>query len=195
MFGEEADMTFNIQADGKGTGSFQGETGDFTWKQAGDDKITINFDGGSNTVEATLKDGVLSVQMQEDTEGMLLLTKDGKLEGAREISSAKAKDITSENALLGEWTLSGMAMSGLSMYGDAEALAKASGEVTETTVTFEQGGTAKVFGQDAKWTVGADGATVEMQGTAIPVKALDNDILLDVSSIIPGIDLVFVLSK
>ena len=149
-----------------------------------------------NTVEFTLTDGVLSGALESDGEqGTMLFTKDGKLPNAVEISTSAATPITSEADLIGEWKLSGMNMMGMIAYGDSETLASLSGE-GDTSVVFEQGGKCKMAGEEAKYTVGENGAEIEYNGTKIPILGLDGNILMDLGSVSgSGVELVMMYSK
>ena len=149
-----------------------------------------------NTVEFTLTDGVLSGALESDGEqGTMLFTKDGKLPNAVEISTSAAKPITSEAELIGEWKLSGMNMMGMIAYGDSETLASLSGE-GDTSIVFEQGGKCKMAGEEAKYSVGENGAEIEYNGTKIPILGLDGNILMDLGSVSgSGVELVMMYSK
>lgn len=196
LLGSEANMSMDIQAGGKCVANFEDEETEMAWKLKDDNTISIEWRDSDTLKDIKYEDGVLSLDLSDDSvEGIVKFTKDGTYAGARDISSSKAVNFTSEDEIVGEWTLSGMGMSGVSMFGDPEMLAKFSGEVTETKVVFEKDGTATLFGEKATWAVGADGATTTMADAAIPLKNLDGDLLIDVSSAVPGVDLVFLLSK
>ena len=201
LLGEDTSgSTLSVKSDGTGSITFGGESVDFTWAQNTDDSIVITPKTESDSIKTApvkYEDGALKMTMEDnDMTGTLIFTADGTYPGAKEISADAATPITSEAALVGEWKLTGANMMGISMYGSADDLAAVMGGTTDTTLTFEQGGTAKAFGEDATWTVGSDGASFTMSGTSIPVKALGDDIVIDASAELGGtMTILMVFSK
>ena len=170
------------------------DTADATWKTTGDTtaEITVN----DNAVPLSYEDGAILVTMENDGfNGTMILTKDGTYAKLTTIDTEGAKAITSESALIGNWNLCGVNMMGVSMYGSAEDLAAVSGD-SDMTLVIEQGGSAKIMGGDATWSVGSDGASISIDGVTIPVQALDNgNLVVDASGITGGMSVVLVYSK
>ncbi|MBQ9041322.1 MAG: hypothetical protein IJ111_00740 [Eggerthellaceae bacterium] len=153
-----------------------------------------DLDADSFTATATLEDDALKIVMGEGAEqATLILTKDGTYADAKTIDASAATPITSEDALVGSYTLTGMNMMGISMYGPAEALSAMAGG-TDMTVTFEKGGKVDFMGSEATFTVGADGAAIVEGEAQVPVKALGDDIAIDMSEFL-GMQMVMVFSK
>ena len=199
MFGKDDPTTLVLNADGTGTLMFAGEGGDITWTQK--DANTISITAGSSTaMDVVYDDGALVLTMADaEFSGRLLFTKDGTYAKIKEISLADAKDITSEDALVGTWALTGMNLGGVTMYGDAADLAQLSG-ADDMTIVLEKGGTGKAFGDDVTWAVSSNGATITVSGVALPVKALGDNIVVDVTSAtgnlnLGGANTLFLFSK
>ena len=188
-----AETLLTVKDDGTGKLVFASEGGDFTWKQKNDDAITIevknNDDSTTTSMDITFEDDSLQLEMKdEEMSGTLIFTADGKSDKFKEITVDKATAIKSESELLGSWKLSGMNMMGMSVYGDVSALAEMSGQAgTDTSVTFESGGKCTLMGQECTWAIGSDGATIDLSGVTIPVKALDKDLTLDLGSLLGAI--------
>ena len=101
--------------------------------------------------------------------------------------------ITSEDALVGSWTLSGINMMGITMYGDAKDLAAMAGG-QDVSLSFEKGGKCHLMGSDATYAVSSDGATITEENISIPVKALGDEIAIDMTDLI-GMEMIMVFSK
>ena len=183
-----------LNADGSVSFTMGEETVDGTWKTTGDTaaEITIN----DNAVPISYEDGAILMTMEDDGfNGAMILTKDGTYAKLSVISAEGAKAITSESALIGNWSLCGVNMMGVSMYGSAEDLAAVAGD-SDMTLVIDQGGSAKIMGGDATWSVGSDGASISIDGVTIPVQALDNgNLVIDASGITGGMSVVLVYSK
>ena len=175
------------------------------WKLAGLQSQGVTMVGdlgailGNGEVRFVLNaDGSASVTMTMENDGFngtMILTKDGTYAKLTTIDAEGAKAITSESALIGNWNLCGVNMMGVSMYGSAEDLAAVSGD-SDMTLVIEQGGSAKIMGGDATWSVGSDGASISIDGVTIPVQALDNgNLVVDASGITGGMSVVLVYSK
>jgi hypothetical protein len=199
MFGDGMNMTLSIKEGGTGTMGFGGDTTNIKWTEKGADAISITPEATSEnpnpqTFDATLKDGALSMLMEQDSfSGTVFFTKDGTYAGATAISVDNAKPITSEDALVGTWNLIGMNMLGINMFGSGEDLSAMAGG-TDTAITFEKGGKVTFMGESTTYTVGADGAAIAEGDLSVPIKALDNNILIDMSDLL-GMQMVMVFSK
>lgn len=198
--GDSSNVSLSIKKDGTGSLTFKDEPVDITWAQKGDNAITVTpvkESDGITAVDVAFENNALTMEMSDDEfTGTLIFTADGKYADAKEITADGAQAITSEDALVGTWKLTGINMMGMSMYGSSEDLAAAMGSVSDTSLTFEKGGTVKAFGQDETWKVGPDGATVTSNGTEVPVKAIGDDIVIDASAQLGGaIQILMVFSK
>lgn len=140
---------------------------------------------------------------QDGRQASIIFTADGNYTGAKKISLDNAKPITSEAELLGTWKLSGLNMGGVSMYGDAQAMAAAVGG-QESWIAFKEGGVAEMESGEVAWAVGDDGATLtttDIMGTnTVPIMALGDEIAIDYSAVIDysasiGHDFIMVMSR
>ena len=195
-----------INDDKTGVINLGDESANFTWEMKSDDVITITPEANAETedkvgetADVSYKEDALWLTMvQEGQEASLIYTKNGVFPGAKDFSMADATAITSKDELVGKWTMSGLKMMGISMYGDAEALKNAtSGE--EIYIEFKADGTTDMSGVAGTWEVTSDGATVtspEASGTFVyPVKKLGDDIVVDCSALLNGTEYLVVLSK
>ena len=92
---------------------------------------------------------------------------------------SEATDITSEEALIGTWKVSAASYEGATMYGDSASLSAMNGS-DEMVLVFEEGGRATMLGNEATWSIGENGAVISDSGVDIAVKALGDDIVMNV---------------
>ena len=201
--GEGVSMTVN--ADGTGKMSLGDEGGDFTWAAESDGTIYVTPQSEEASIQqalpVNLKDGAVFMPYEQDgQEATLIFTKDGTYAGAKVIDVSQGKAITDEKTLLGTWKLSGMDMMGISIYGDAEAIA-AMGGGEDSNITFSEGGVLEYAGAQGTWEVGADGATVTIteslagNGTMPVVLFDDGSIAIDMTEAMQGYEFVAVYTK
>ncbi len=152
--------------------------------------------GEDNTLEITYEEGRLVSKIEgEGFANVLYFTADGSLEGFTVINPENAKPITSDDALIGDWNLTGMNMFGVTMYGDSKAFEGIVGDGTDISASFAKDGTAKLMGVDVKWSTSADGATVDFgDDMTVPVLSLDDMILIDMSQAF-GVDIYMAFGK
>lgn len=204
LAGEDINITLNLGEDGAGSMVFGSDTFDLTWELVDDNNASITMSGGKDDAEtpvgsipAAYEGGELRLDMSnasDDTgdgdelaesvsEGTMVLTADGKSDRAKNVDIAEATEITSADALVGEWKLSGVGMFGLYMYGNADSVDKMFGEES-AVVTFKDDGTCSFIGSDAAYEVTADGAVLvdDSMGTSVPIKAYGDDIIVDMSA-------------
>lgn len=214
IIGAEEGMALTIKEDGTGEFAMNGESGAITWTQKDADTITIEVptagssasgasaasssasaaSSGTYAIDIVAKDGALFMDMtQDDFNGTAIFTSDGTFVGAKEISTAAMTPITSEDALIGSWTLSGMNMMGITMYGEAADLAAMAGG-QDMSLSFEKAGKCVLMGSEATYTVGTDGAVITEGETKVPVKALGNEIAIDMTDLI-GMEMIMVFGK
>ena len=194
----------SIAKDGTGSLDVDKEKVTFNWEQAGDDAITLNsLTGDSNNMlqdnfTVSYKDEAISFTMKADgMEGSMIFTKDGTVKWMREISMDNAEGISSSDVLNGTtWNLTGVAMQGVSMYGDAEAIGSfMPSSMASTSVKFKKDGTVNLMGEDATWKITNKGNAVITAGSEkVTVKKLGDDIVIDLSDYV-ATDLVMLLSK
>ena len=177
--------SMTIDSDGTGSVTLGEESGSFTWKQDGENKLAITMTGGAESIDAvttlTLEDDVLTLEMSDEgTTGGMKFTRDGMIKGSPDTVLATASKITKEDALIGTWKLAGMTQNGAVIYGDADKLAEVS-QLGDSTLVLEKGGKGTFGTQGAAWEVGANGATIKDDaGTEISVKAAGNYLVLNV---------------
>ena len=202
MTGMSEDSNMIINADGTGKLEFDENSGDFAWTQEGADSIWVSPQSDEVSTQqailVTYKDDALFVPMEQDGQTVtLIFTKDGTYAGAKQITLDGAKPITSESQLLGKWTLVGMNMGGISMYGDAEAMKAAMGG-TDASLTFKESGTIEQESGEATWAIDANGATMtstDITGTnTVPIVAVGDDIAIDYSQTY-GMEFIILMSK
>lgn len=214
IIGADENSGLEIKEDGTGTLTLGGETDSLTWTEAGADTIDITVKssaaGSETTVpqstRITAKDDALFLTIkQENQEGSLIFTADGKYAGAMEINLDEAKDITSESELIGTWNLVGMDMAGITMYGEGDALQQQLGQAgssASTLLTLEKGGSVKTGSEtsgSATWAVDSKGATMTMDGldgkVNLPIKKLGDQLAVDYTQLLAGLQIVFVYGK
>lgn len=192
ILGVEASMNFTVNADGTAKMSYGEESVDLTWKIDGKN---ITFSSADATIPATFEDGaIIMTSNDESFVGQFIFTKDGTYDKASVISSENATPITSADGLVGTWSLSAMNMMGISMYGEASSLAALTGESADTTLVFNADGTASFMGTSMSYTVDGNGLSLGDNQGSIEIKKLDDDLVLDMSSML-GMPLVMVFSK
>lgn len=196
-FGEMLGMSdlgmLNISADGSGDITLGDEEADkvaFTWTMKADDVITLKAeketDYTGEEIELTYGDEALAMTMEQDGKtATAFFTHDGSYAGAKVIDMEKTDKITSKDELTGKWTMSGMQMMGITVYGDQEAMANmGSGE---TYVTFNDDGSVEMAATSGTWKIDDSGATLsasDITGSyTVPVKKMGDEIVLDYSNV------------
>lgn len=178
-------MTASFAEDGTGSLKASSEELNLTWAEKGDGyALTIEtVDGDKQETTATLENGALKLVMDEM--GNLIFTPDGSYASTAGFDAATAKPITSEDSLVGSWTLAGMQMGGLTMTGDAESMAEMF-SYDEPKIVLEAGGKADFFGDEVTYTVDANGAKVgdESLGIEVPILGSDGYLYIDMSGVI-----------
>lgn len=198
LLGDE--MSFNMILNEDGTGSLTAVSsgGDLTWVDNGNGITITPITEGSavgETLDFVNTNGVLATSIDADGQNItLMFSKDGMLPDAIEINADNAKPITQESALVGDWKISGMKMMGLSIYGDSNTIASMSGSTDEVALSIKAGGTGTFGGEAITYTVGADGAALDADGVAVPVTALGDDIVVDLSGV-AQMEMLLVYSK
>lgn len=204
MLGFTDSGKLTINADGTGEMTLGEQPGSFKWTASGDDTIVLTpiVDGAESdaTVTVTSKDDALFMDMEQDGQSAtIIFTHDGTYEGAKLINMAEATPITSEAELIGTWKLVGMDMMGISIYGDADSLGNMMGAEADATITFEEGGVATSSTGTDSWAVSADGATYTTKGLSgevvCPVMKLGDEIAIDASETMGGMEFIMVLAK
>lgn len=189
----------NIDEGGTGKMKMGDDSADITWEMNGDDAIKIDSKEADKPIDIAYEDEALLMTVEEDDqEATAIFTRDGTYAEARTISMDGAEDITSEDELIGSWKMTGMALMGISIYGETEDLTKLS-DGQDMSVTFEKGGKATMMDSECSWQVGDDGATFLFSGMSdeysCPVKKLGEDIVIDMSKIMGEGEIIVLLSK
>lgn len=196
-------VTLVINADKTGIINLGDESTNFTWEMKSDDVITItpetDTDKVGQTVDISYKEDALWLTIvQEEQEASLIYTREGVFAGAKDFNMADATPISSEKDLLGKWTLSGLKMMGIAMYGTGDALKNATGS-EEIYLEFKDGGVLDSSGSEGSWEISSEGASVtysDSLGThTCPVKKLGDDIVVDSSELLNGSEYLLILSK
>ena len=200
FLGEEAGATLTLKEDGTGTMKMGSSTADLTWKSDnGALTVEVKADGKTSSVPMKYENDAVFLEMPADSAsaatgaGTMIFTKDGKYADAQALSSANATKVTDDSKLAGTWKLKGVNMMGMTAYGDPDTLSQLAGGSTDTSVTL-QGGKATIMGQEATYTVTADGTTIDLSGISIPVQMIGDDLYIDMSSAL-GIEMGMLFAK
>lgn len=209
LAGESLNMDFTFNEDGTGALAFNNESVNFKWQLKDSNIVSVDvsanaeeaqeapgglLDSSTGTFDLTLEDGILSLAGTENELNMkVYFSKDGTIPGVDSIDVAAAKPITSESALIGNWTLTGMQMLGATMYGSGEALGTLTGG-QDMSMSITAGGTGSLGGTELTWSVTPEGATVTESGQTLSVKELQGDLLVDMSSVL-GSDIYLMYSN
>ena len=176
----------------------------FTWDLDGNGGATLKFEkevevlkSDTATVSYSEEDAAIFMDYKEnDQEAVLIFTLDGIYSKAKVITMDGAEPITSEDELIGDWTMIGMNMGGISMSGSAEAF-QADGN--ETFVNFKEGGVAEMNGNEGTWKVDENGATMTSSDVTgehdFPVMKIGNNIVMDCSESLGGADFIILFEK
>lgn len=189
---DTANVTLNLKADGTGSMTMGSDSGDLTWTRNGND---VTLTANSKDLAATYEDDAIAIKMQDaDFNGTMYLTKDGTFKNATVISAEGAQNVTTSDNVVGEWKLCALTMMGVTMYGDADALASAIGD-TNTTLALNADGSATVFGTDGlAYSITDKGLELTADGDTLVVKKLDDKLVIDATEIY-GSSMVMVFSK
>lgn len=206
LIGEDTSITMVINEGGTGTIGLGSDVTEVKWTETptgmtvevispeDTEAVDVLTDSAQNTMDFTLDGDVLSANMDSDGQtGTAYFTHDGVLPGFALINPADGKPITSEADLVGKWNLTGLSMMGLTAYGPAETIAEMAGW-EDASLVLEAGGTGTFAGEPVTFTVGADGAAIDMSGMTMPLTATDKGVLMDMSDLI-GMDMAFAFEK
>lgn len=208
MIGEDVDIALTINEDGTATMKMSDDSDDLTWELADDGTLSAKAteDDGPKNITMEFVDGELVAKgmLEEDeseqsAETLVVFTTDGKSTLFSVPNVAEATEIKDASVLVGDWSLSGMSMMSLYMEGEADKVANMFGDVS-ISASFADDGTCVFFDESSTYDVSADGATVTISGTEVPVKLLGDDIVVDLSESMgelfgSGTDFFFVYSK
>lgn len=187
--GESVNIGVTFNEDGTGQVVAGDEKLDVTWElnDDGDLVATQVEDKEAEPMTFKYEDGELhgiNVSVNEETseqsELIISFTHDGKSEKVTAPKAADATGITSADALVGKWSLSGMSFMGISFSGSAEKVAEMFSDQSAST-EFKDDGTCTFFDQECTYTVGDSGATITYEGSSVPLKQLGDNIIVDLT--------------
>ena len=197
-------VTLTVNADKTGVINLGDESAGFTWELKSDDVMTItpqtDTDKVGETADISYKEDALWLTIEQDEqEASLIYTKDGIFPDAKDFRLSDATPITSDKDLIGKWSLSGLKLMGIAMYGEGEALKNAANG-TDMYIDFKEDGKAEISnGSGGSWEVDSEGAAItysDSMGThTLPVLKLGDDIVVDSSELLNGNEYLMVLSK
>ena len=197
-------VTLTVNADKTGVINLGDESAGFTWEMKSDDVMTItpqtDTDKVGETADISYKEDALWLTIEQDEqEASLIYTKDGIFPDAKDFRLSDATPITSDKDLIGKWSLSGLKLMGIAMYGEGEALKNATNG-TDMYIDFKEDGKAEISnGSGGSWEVNSEGAAItysDSMGThTLPVLKLGDDIVVDSSELLNGNEYLMVLSK
>ena len=197
-------VTLTVNADKTGVINLGDESAGFTWELKSDDVMTItpqtDTDKVGETADISYKEDALWLTIEQDEqEASLIYTKDGIFPDAKDFRLSDATPITSDKDLIGKWSLSGLKLMGIAMYGEGEALKNATNG-TDMYIDFKEDGKAEISnGSGGSWEVNSEGAAItysDSMGThTLPVLKLGDDIVVDSSELLNGNEYLMVLSK
>lgn len=197
-------ITIDVKDDMTATMSFGKADVDFTWEAVDDTTITVVSSGEESdstkdaegvlgaydTVNLTRKDDTLVMSLADESGEAstdLIFTSDGKLKGYEALTGDDASDISSSDELVGDWMLTGLSISTMTLYGSAEDLSELVGASTNTSMTIREDGTGTVMGSDFTWKTDGTSTTIQYdEGLSVTAKSLDGDIILDMTSMLGG---------
>lgn len=197
-------VMLTVNADKTGVINLGDESAGFTWELKSDDVMTITPQTDTDKVGETAdisykKDALWLTIEQDEQEASLIYTKDGIFPDAKDFRLSDATPITSDKDLIGKWSLSGLKLMGIAMYGEGEALKNATNG-TDMYIDFKEDGKAEISnGSGGSWEVNSEGAAItysDSMGThTLPVLKLGDDIVVDSSELLNGNEYLMVLSK
>lgn len=197
-------VMLTVNADKTGVINLGDESAGFTWELKSDDVMTItpqtDTDKVGETADISYKEDALWLTIEQDEqEASLIYTKDGIFPDAKDFRLSDATPITSDKDLIGKWSLSGLKLMGIAMYGEGEALKNATNG-TDMYIDFKEDGKAEISnGSGGSWEVNSEGAAItysDSMGThTLPVLKLGDDIVVDSSELLNGNEYLMVLSK
>ena len=197
-------VTLTVNADKTGVINLGDESAGFTWELKSDDVMTItpqtDTDKVGETADISYKKDALWLTIEQDEQvASLIYTKDGIFPDAKDFRLSDATPITSDKDLIGKWSLSGLKLMGIAMYGEGEALKNATNG-TDMYIDFKEDGKAEISnGSGGSWEVNSEGAAItysDSMGThTLPVLKLGDDIVVDSSELLNGNEYLMVLSK
>lgn len=187
--GESVNIGVVFNEDGTGHLIAGDEQVEVTWELNGDGDLVATQVEDKEAEPMTFKyeDGELhgiNVTVDEETskesELIFSFTHDGKSEKMAAPKAADATAVASADALVGKWNLSGMSFMGITFSGSSEKVAEMFSDQSVAT-EFKDDGTCSFFDQECKYTVGDSGATIDYEGSSVPVKQLGDNIIVDLT--------------
>lgn len=200
LFRDVESITMELRDDTTATMSFGDIDVDFMWEKADDTNLRVvrssneadeevtGVLGAYESADLSLKDDSLVMTLGEGDEVSteLIFTMDGTLKGYEPLATNKASDIAASDDLIGEWKLSGLRISTVTLYGAADVLAELVDSSTDTTMTINEDGTGTVMGSSFTWKREGETTVFSYDGDTVTVKTLDGDIILDMTNMLGG---------
>ena len=165
LFGVPQGNSVTINADGTGAVVTGANTVAFTWKDTGNNTISITNEYDPTDTTASLEDDALTIRSAERTDENVY-TRDGVYPNVPNISFEKTGTPTAEQ-LKGTWkycALKNTAYENFLAFGEAEGLASIGG-FKSGELTFNDDGTGTMLGYGIKWATNSDGVTITIDET------------------------------
>lgn len=214
--GEEGEApTMVIEKGGTGAISLDSESRSLTWELSNDNTISVtpekqddaqdedDADDGAEVDVDTIKtldfvygdEGLTAKYEDEETAYELVFNETGTLADGPEIDLEKAENFATLDELTGTWNLVAMKLAGATMYGEPEDLAEIYAD-SSNSATFEVAadGSATLFDQSCKCTVGENGASIDFVFYQIPIKHVGDYAIVDMSEFM-GTEIAFCYKK
>lgn len=157
--------------------------------------VRVALDDEGFVADTSLENGSLVVSAKGDAfSGKLIFTADGSYEGSQPIDASSLGVVAAKDAVVGDWTLAAVSMSGATLRGSAKDLAAALGITEDTKLSIKDNGTIVALGQQTSWELGDAGASVSIGGSSLPLTTCEEGIALDASGIL-GREVIMVFAK
>lgn len=200
LFRDVESISIELRDDTTATMSFGEVVVDFTWEKVDDTNLRIVRSGDDaedsatgvlgayDAVSLSLKDESLVMTLGEGDEVSteLIFTADGTLKGFEPLATDKATDIATSEELVGEWKLSGLRISTVTLYGDADVLVEMVDASTDTTMSIREDGTGTVMGSSVTWKSEGGKTVLSYDDKTVTIKGFDGDIIIDMTDMLGG---------
>lgn len=211
MVGAKDKVVLSLAEDGTGSLAIDENSVDLTWEASGENAIEMTADssfadlglgGGkvsadkkSVVVGGTYKDEMLALDLGEaDYANIMIFTRDGTIPTLPALTTEAAEAITAGETLVGNWTLSGVNMNGMMLYGDADNLSALVGD-QDLSLTIAEDGSVAFMGAKGTYNLSDDGATLVLDEAVVTVKKIEDDLILEFSEDVAGIPMVMRFAK
>ena len=211
LVGSEDKVVLALSEDGTGSLAIDENSVNLSWEASGENTIEMTADssftdlglgGGkvsadkkSVVVEGTYKDEMIALDLGEaDYANNMIFTRDGTIPTLPALTTEAAEAITAGETLVGNWSLSGVNMNGMLLYGDADNLSALVGD-QDVSLTIGEDGSVAFMGANGTYNLGDDGATLVLDEAVVAVKKIEDDLIIEFSEDDAGIPMIMRFTK